>query len=85
MANSNSPLSGARGIFSRAGSRGGKIPDYELEEIIELVFGYILVCYIYLYIYILSQAISALNNDNVSKMAPKKKNVKQTTRIYRCD
>ena len=47
---SNSPLSGARGIFLPCRFSRVKIPDYELEEIIQLVFGGIFVCYIYFFI-----------------------------------
>ena len=66
---SNSPLSGARGIFLPCRFSRGKIPDYEHEEIIQLVFGGIFVCYIYF----LLQAISALNNDNDEQNDSEKK------------
>ena len=44
---SNSPLSGARGIFLPCRFSQGKIPDNELEERIQSVFGDIFVYYIY--------------------------------------
>ena len=66
-------LSDVRGIFLPCRSSRGKIPDYEFWKRIQFVFGDIFICYIYF----LSQAISALNNDNV-KQNGSEKNVKRT-------